>query len=490
MRFRLAVLVALLLGLVRLPLPCAQAEDVARPALEPGDIEPLLRTEWFGVYLKGTKIGYFRKARDRNGDFLRESGTFAMKLASFGQKAELLIDQTLLFENKAPYRLVRAEKTQRSDPTPAEHFTMVRTDQGFDFTYRTGKVISTKKVVDPDMTLADALALDVWIRRGPKEGASIVTKEFEVKDAKSHTMASKVLTVKSSLVNGVNVRYFEVDNVDHEQNIKFLTRHDDQGRMLSGVIAVFELRLETEEQAKNTQYSQDLFILGMVKSDRALGPTKQVSELVLQIDGKEGEIFEDGPRQSVEPAPGGSRYLKLGKKYGKTTPATKKEIEDCLKETTTYCISHPRVKALAEQAVGDAVTPEEKVERIVRFVNGFVRPSLRASMPTIHDLMDKKEGDCKSFALLVTNLARAVGVPARDVTGLLYIGDDQKAFGGHAWNEVVLNGVWVPIDATLRETEVDATHVSFGTETKAANNLLTTLGKLSFKVVEVKGGAR
>jgi transglutaminase-like putative cysteine protease len=181
--------------------------------------------------------------------------------------------------------------------------------------------------------------------------------------------------------------------------------------------------------------------------------------------------------------------LRLGKKYGKVSAATKKEVEECLEETNSYCISHPRVKALAEQAVGDAKSPVDKVRRIVDFVNGFVRPSLAATMPTIHDLMDKKQGDCKSYALLVTNLARAAGVPAREVSGLLYIGDDQKAFGGHAWNEVVLDRLWVPVDASLRETEIDATHISFGTEFKAAKNLLNTLGKLSFKVVEVKSGS-
>src|SRR5205807_2798668 len=115
------------------------------------------------------------------------------------------------------------------------------------------------------------------------------------------------------------------------------------------------------------------------------------------------------------------------------------------------------------------------------FVNGFVRPSLSVTLPSIHDLLDKKKGDCKSYALLVTNLARASGVPAREVSGLLYVGDDEKAFGGHAWNEVVLGGYWVPVDASLRETDIDAGHVCYGTEQKAAKNLLTTLGKMSFK---------
>ena len=142
---------------------------------------------------------------------------------------------------------------------------------------------------------------------------------------------------------------------------------------------------------------------------------------------------------------------------------------------------------MAEEAVGDAKTPRAKVQRIVEFVNDYVEPHLSGSLPNIHDLCDKKKGDCKSYALLFNNLARAAGVPAREISGLLYIGDDQKSFGGHAWNEVVLDGVWVPIDASMRQTEVDATHISFGTQNRAAKSMLTSLGKLSFKLVEVRG---
>jgi hypothetical protein len=365
---------------------------------------------------------------------------------------------------------------------------LIRKGKGLEYTYRTGMEVSKKQVAEVDYTLADALASDLWARQGPKPGAEAVFREFDIDDAKIYTLASKVLGTRSSLVGGVHVRYFEVENESSKEKIKYLTRHDDQGRALSMFMSIFELRLETEEQAKNTEYSQDLFVLGMVKSDRALGPTKKVAELVLQVDGKEGAIFEDGPRQSVVPGPNGSRLLRLGKKYGKASPATESEIAEYLEETNSYPIHHPKVKALADKAVGDAQTPEDKVQRIVSFVNGFVRPTLSATMPTIHDLMEKKKGDCKSYALLVTNLARAAGVPAREVSGLLYIGDDQKAFGGHAWNEVVLGGVWVPVDASLRQTEVDATHISYGTERTAAKNLFNTLGKLSFKVVEVKGG--
>ena len=482
---RLILLFAVILGLLLAPRP-SWGQQILRPPLDAKTIEPLLRTDWFGLYLQGKKIGYFRSTRARDGDQIRESTTLSMKLASFGQKTEVLNNQTMTFEAKAPYRLLRGEMEQQSAPTPVQKTVLVRGNQGFDVTFQTGNVVSKKQLPDADYTLVDAVAPDVWIRLGPPEGDKATFKTFDMMDTKAYTMTSKVLSIKKAIASGVPVRYFEVENESSKERLKFLTRHDDQGRTLSSTIAIFELRMEPEELAKNTEFSQDLFVLGMVKSDKKLGPTKKVAELVIQVDGKEGEIFEDGPRQSVAAGPGGSKLVRLGKKHGKETAATKKEIEENLAETNTYCISHPRVKALAEKAIGNATTPEEKIKRIVDFAADYVKPSLSASIPSIHDLMDRKQGDCKSYALLVTNLARAAGVPAREVSGLLYIGDDQKAFGGHAWNEVVLGGVWVPVDASLRQTEVDATHISFGTEYTAARTLLTTLGKLSVKVVEVK----
>ena len=83
-----------------------------------------------------------------------------------------------------------------------------------------------------------------------------------------------------------------------------------------------------------------------------------------------------------------------------------------------------------------------------------------------------------------------MGIPARDVSGLVYMGDQVKAFGGHAWNEVVLGGVWVPVDASRGQVEIDAGHICFGTDLRANKSLLETLGKLSFKVIESKARSR
>ena len=68
----------------------------------------------------------------------------------------------------------------------------------------------------------------------------------------------------------------------------------------------------------------------------------------------------------------------------------------------------------------------------------------------------------------------------------MYMGDDAQAFAGHAWNEVVLDGLWVPVDAGWNQQEIDATHISFGHGQRGDNALAETLGKLRFKVIDVK----
>ena len=465
----------------------AQAQQVFyRPEVTTADIDAGLRTDWYGVYFQGKKIGTFKTSRDRVKDGIRESFQSSMKFFSFGQKAESKITQDLVYDEQAPHALLRGSFEEINGPVPTR-FTFTRTaPKTYAFLQTVGAEQRKVTVNDLDYTLGDALASEIWLRKNPALGAEIAARELEVKEQKLDTQSSKVLSVKNTLVNGVDVRYYEVRSKSALYRIESVSRVDSGGTMISGWIAgLFELRLETEAEAKNTEFSRDLFVFGMAKVDRPLGPMRQVKELVLDVTGADA-AFEDGPRQTAEKN-GDKTRLRTGKRFGKEVKATKEEIDEALSESGTHHINHPKVKELAARAVGDAKTDADKVKNIARFVHDYITPTFTNAMPTIYDLMERRRGDCKSFALLFTNLARASGVPAREVSGLLYVGDDQKAFGGHAWNEVVLDGVWVPIDATFNETEVNATHLCFGTDKQAAKGLLETLGKLSLKVVEVNG---
>lgn len=482
----------IVLAVLFVVVPAARAQDkVYRPELSAKDIDATLRTDWYGVYLKDAKAaksnknGYVRSTRARDGDAVVEDQFIALKLVSFKQKVEMNMHHRFTFDAAAPYRMRAAEFTLTSGPIEQRTTYTRKGDRAYEAVHQVGREKRVVLLKNIDYTLADSMATEVWVKQDPKVGDRIVARTFDLQDQTMDEQSNEVTSAKSSLAGGVAVRVFEIKGNSKNKSIPSVSRYDDKGDMLSTEILTFELRKETEAQARNFDYSQDLFVMGMVKVDRPVGDTKHVAELVLEVGGKDTDVFESGPRQAVV-TDGGKRVLKLGKAHGKPARATEKEIQDALQETNNYPITNPKVKALADKVTAGATTPREKVRKIVDFTYEFVKPSLAANAPNIHDLLENKKGDCKSYALLVTNLARAAGVPAREVSGLLYVGDDFKAFGGHAWNEVVLDGEWVPVDASLRETEVSATHISFGSEHVATKNLLSSLGKLSFKLVSVK----
>jgi len=80
--------------------------------------------------------------------------------------------------------------------------------------------------------------------------------------------------------------------------------------------------------------------------------------------------------------------------------------------------------------------------------------------------------------------ARAAGLPARVVAGVVYL---DGAFYYHAWSEVWL-GRWIAADPVFHQFPADATHIKFvegGPEEHLA--LLKIIGKIGMEIVEDKG---
>lgn len=122
-----------------------------------------------------------------------------------------------------------------------------------------------------------------------------------------------------------------------------------------------------------------------------------------------------------------------------------------------------RVVELANSAAGKG-TDYEKAERIQREIANRVKYNINAAAtpggldPVDHVLFDQKEAYCDVFASSMVIMARAVGIPARYVTGYLPSAENQDASGrfvvlesdAHAWAELFFEGAgWVVFDATV-----------------------------------------
>ena len=79
------------------------------------------------------------------------------------------------------------------------------------------------------------------------------------------------------------------------------------------------------------------------------------------------------------------------------------------------------------------------------------------SIPNALEVLRTKKGDCNEHTVLFNALARAAGIPAKTVVGVVYL---RGAFYYHAWSEVWL-GEWVSLDSVLNQFPADVTHVKF-----------------------------
>jgi transglutaminase-like putative cysteine protease len=105
------------------------------------------------------------------------------------------------------------------------------------------------------------------------------------------------------------------------------------------------------------------------------------------------------------------------------------------------------------------------------------------TVPSAREVAKARRGDCNEHAVLLTALARAVGIPAKVVAGTVYgdLGGGEEGFYYHAWSELWL-GSWVSADAVFGQMPADATHVKLlegGPERHMA--LAEVIGQLEFK---------
>jgi hypothetical protein len=138
-----------------------------------------------------------------------------------------------------------------------------------------------------------------------------------------------------------------------------------------------------------------------------------------------------------------------------------------------------RVQAQARLIAGIDRNPARVASRLAHWTATAVEGGVSAAAPSAVQVLGRRRGDCNEHTVLFVALARALGLPARPVAGLLYL---RGRFYYHAWAEVYLDD-WVAVDPTFDQFPADAGHLRFtigGLARQLA--LVRLLGSLSLEV--------
>lgn len=118
----------------------------------------------------------------------------------------------------------------------------------------------------------------------------------------------------------------------------------------------------------------------------------------------------------------------------------------------------PASMAITAEARRIAGSDTASTDAKVRRLSSWIANSIRAGQPNPGGALEtlrNRQGDSSDRALLFSEMARSLGIPARPVAGLLSTGGNLRYRG---WAEVWL-GEWTPVDPTLAQFPADGGHI-------------------------------
>lgn len=127
-------------------------------------------------------------------------------------------------------------------------------------------------------------------------------------------------------------------------------------------------------------------------------------------------------------------------------PASDSAVLSQLEATPPFTADDPFVQAQARQVIGRTRNPRTAAERLAAWTRDEIARAQVPPVPAAAGILQARRGDVSDHVTLFVAMARAVGLPARAVAGVLRVED---RFYYHAWAEVYLGNAWVSADPTL-----------------------------------------
>ena len=471
-----------------------QRENFTSPFSPYVELSPLLGLEpgetidaeeaWMGIYFQGNKVGWLHHTcePEDGGYVVREESLTHLKMMNIPQK----IWAATTCRTDQSFALASFDFRMRSDVVSMEVLGEV-----------TGRTVNLK-IDSAGKTQKKVLRL----RRTPylflnlrpylvSEGLE-AGKSFRVPVVLPSTLsqAEAVLTVEGEeeiRIDGETREAFRIQ-VSYA-GMEATSWYDREGRVLKEVSPMgLTMIRETAGQARKGlmkgDEAVDITASTMVSVDKRLPDPTGLRYLRVLLEGIDPAGFEiEGGRQRLRGA-----TLEIVKETVASLPKIGIPVEDdaladFLEATAFLQSDDERILRLAREVVGQEKDAAAGARRLMDWVYENLEKRPTVSLPSALEVLEDRAGDCNEHAALMAALARAAGLPARLVVGVVYTGN---GFFYHAWNEVWVGG-WVSLDPVMGQFPADATHVKFidgGLEEQI--RMARVIGRLSMEILEYR----
>jgi hypothetical protein len=486
------------------PVPKVSASasaDAQKPALE----------AFYGVYIKGAKIGSVTMQRQDNAPTktqprgtVRVQTIMKMDLRVMGANAQITSTSVSVTDAKSGKPLTQYSQTESAGRLTKT--TATYTDKSVSYVTRIGEneKSGTLTLQPGDTFLFDSSSAANF---KPKVGEELKGKVFVAETQSLSDSTIKVASKETIDISGQSISAYKVvqsgastgTTTSYLNDVGDLLRSDGPiGMQILKEPKETALAAPTEGSVKPDLIS----IVAITPTGATIASPRTATSAKYVLSGVTRPLPPPDAIQSTTPgttqgtltvtvttrplpATGAKRFLRK-----EDVPAV---LRPYLASTVYVPAESETFRTLARQIIGEETDSAKAAGKIAAWVSRTVKPDPGiAAIRSADDVLKDPRGVCRDYTTLYTAIARAAGLPTKQCVGVVFA--DGK-FLYHAWPEVWIGASegadiaagWVALEPTFGAPFADATHIKLAEgEITDVARIAADVGNYQINVLEAR----
>ena len=451
---------------------------------------------WYGLYMQDHKVGYLSseiaKLTGADGSW-KTSDLVTIKSQFEGSEFSMSLEDTRFYDGLDHAIDSNYLKIQ----SPAGNIEVVGMRAGKSSYNLTTRIAGAETINQldyiPDFLDSVLFVVDQITNANLVIGDSFSVLYFEPTPPLQKSVHHKLSmqNIEKNMLNGVESKIYTVNIYYPEYDMAVQTKYNGDGLLLDGQFgAEMTCRIEPEQKAKEITEPFNIYDISLVKTNAKIAEPQKLRSIDILISGVNPRDLPEMGNQKIIEKSAESALIEIGRRPEVGYAA---EISDIRKSHMRYLApdlliqsDDPKIIALANSIVGQIKNGYEAATKINQWVYRNISKQFSPELSNALTTFKSRKGDCGEHAVLAIALMRAAGIPAREVSGLIYWppGD---SFGYHAWIEVYV-GEWIQLDPSWGEDNPNPSHIALaiGDLPGRQGVLSRLLGKIKIEIVSTE----
>ena len=441
---------------------------------------------WYEVYLGGGKVGYVSDIMQKDGDVIKSRNEFVMQIKRAGQSIEITVEQ----ETKEK---ISGELIEFSTETKMAGIPMLKKGrvEGEELVVYEKQFISGKETrypFDPEGGMSWGLRKQVMENGFQEAGKTYELKVYSPDMGMKKPVKAKIICFgeKPIQIGEKKIKAYEVDMELKSPFGSMITKSwfDENCVALKTVMNMGGMKISIIEVPKKKakkmeEEAHELLLSSVVPLDAAVPNSDKNTFIMKAIKGKWSAKLFEGNGQKIEKINDNSIRVIVDQSLKKKKVEGETDLKPFLSSSVYLDTDDLLIQKLAKKGKGKAKTSQEIANKLTKFVFRYMsNKNYEVGFATASEVARNKAGDCTEHSILLAALGRALGIPSRVVTGLVYADEfeDQKdVLVYHMWTQFYIDEQWVNLDSALGLVKCPADRITFSVDSLEEDTIASVL---------------